>query len=84
MSTFLLIAGYALAVPPLFVLRRVWRERIWWGYAAETLGATLITVGWAMRGNTGAVIVNVSWALLFGAAFPLWHLVLRRGARATD
>ncbi len=84
MSIVLLIAGYALAVPPLFVLRRIWRKRIWWGYAAETLGAALITAGWVMRGNTGAVVVNGAWTLLFGLAFPLWHLVLRRGERGPD
>jgi hypothetical protein len=77
-SIALLVAGYVLAVPPLFRLWRIWRNRIWAGYAAETLGALLIAAGWYLRDNTGAVAINGGWAVLFGAAFPLWHLVLQR------
>lgn len=83
MSIALLVLGYVLAVPPLFRLWRIWRKAIWAGYAAETAGAALIALGWHLRGNTGAVYVNGAWAVLFGATFPLWHLVLRpRGERS--
>ncbi len=70
-STGILIVGYLLAVPPLFRLRSIWQRRQWWGYAPEFTGAALITAGWLIKGNTGAVIVNGAWALLFGLAFPL-------------
>jgi hypothetical protein len=68
----ILVVGYVLAVPPLFTLRRAWKERWWWAYGAETSGAALITLGWALHGGrTGAVAVNGAWTLLFGIAFPL-------------
>ncbi|MEO9255532.1 MAG: hypothetical protein ABI305_08340 [Tepidiformaceae bacterium] len=66
-----LILGYVLAVPPLFVLRRIWRARWWPGYTAELVGALLIALGWAVKGNVGAVVINGAWALLFGVLFPL-------------
>ena len=77
MSIALLVAGYVLAVPPLFKLWRVWRQRIWWAYAVELAGAAMITAGWWMRGNTGGAAVNGTWALLWGIAFPIWALVLK-------
>lgn len=71
----LLIIGYVLAVPPLLRLRWIWRERIWWAYAIETIGAASITLGWLLRGNnTGAVLVNGGWTLIWGLAFPIWAL----------
>lgn len=84
MSIVLLVAGYALAVPPLFRLLRVWRQRIWWAYAAETVGAACIALGWWMRGTTGGAAVNGSWALLWGAALPLWALLHMRPQRPQD
>lgn len=66
------VVGYVLAVPPLFTLRRAWRERWWWAYAAETTGAALITLGWALQGGRiGTVVVNGAWTLIFAIAFPL-------------
>ena len=77
MSILLLIVGYVLAVPPLFRLWRVWRERIWWAYAAEAIGAACIALGWWMRGNTGGAMINGGWAILWGVALPLWTLLQR-------
>ena len=75
MSTVLLVVGYVLAVPPLFRLWRVWRQRIWWAYAIETAGASCITAGWLLRGeNVGAIAVNTTWTLLWGVGFPIWAL----------
>lgn len=71
MANVALILGYVLAVPPLFVLRRIWRARWWPGYTAELVGALLIALGWAVKGNVGAVVINGAWALLFGVLFPL-------------
>ncbi len=67
-------------MPPLVRLWRIWRTRIWWAYAVETIGAALITLGWRQRGNTGAVAVNGAWTVLWGLAFPTWAL---RHARST-
>ena len=77
----LLVAGYILAVPPLFRLWRIWRQQIWWAYAIETTGAALITLGWALRGGRmSAVIINGTWTLLWGIAFPIWALRSREAS----
>ena len=77
-STVLLVVGYVLAVPPLFRLWRVWRQRIWWAYALETAGAASITLGWLLRGhNTSGVVINGAWTLLWGLGFPIWALSRR-------
>lgn len=73
LAVVVLALGYLLSVPPLFTLRRAWRERWWWAYAAETVGAALVTLGWVLYGGrTGAVIVNGAWTVLFAIAFPLF------------
>lgn len=67
-----LVAGYLLAVPPLFRLRHAWRTRWWLAYAAEVAGAALVTLGWLLYGGRmPAVIINGVWTLGFGVAFPL-------------
>ena len=70
-TTGLLVAGYVLAVPPLFRLRHFWRHRVWAAYAAELAGAVLITLGMIAGGNAGGVMINGIWAAIFGIGFPL-------------
>ena len=71
LTTALLIAGYVLAVPPLFRMRHFWRCRVWAAYAVELTGAVLITAGMIRNGNTGGVLINGAWALIFAVGFPL-------------
>ena len=69
--TAMLIAGYVLAVPPLFRLRHFWRRRNWLVYALELGGALLITLGMVANENVGGMIINGLWAAVFGIGFPL-------------
>lgn len=71
-ATAVLVAGHVLAVPfTLYVpgFLRVWRRRESLPYTAAQLGAVLITVGWAARGNTAAAVGNAAWVVGFGAAY---------------
>lgn len=73
-STVALVAGYALAVPftvyvPGFL--RMWRRRDPAVFAAAQLGAVLVTVGWAAKGNVPSALVNAAWTVGFGAAYVL-------------
>lgn len=75
-----LVVGYAMAVPfTLWVpgFRRMWKRREPWVFATEQAGAALIVAGWAVQGNTGAVLVNVVWFLAFGAAYTIKGRVSR-------
>lgn len=71
-STAVLLAGYAAAVPfTVFVpgFLRLWRRRESWAYALAQGGALLVVVGWAGKGSTPAAVVNALWVLGFGAAY---------------
>ena len=71
-STLSLGAGYLLAVPfTLFVpgFLRMWRRRERWTYACAQGGAALIVLGWALRGDAPAALVNAGWLVGFGAAY---------------
>jgi len=73
-STAALLAGYAAAVPfTLFVpgFLRLWRRREREAYALAQGGAALVVVGWALRGSTGAAVVNALWLVGFGAAYAV-------------
>lgn len=71
MPIVLLVVGYLLAVPPLFFIKKIWRNRLWLGFVPEVVGALLITTGWALLENIPPVIINGVWAVGFGLAFPL-------------
>ena len=89
LATAALVVGYVLAVP--FTLwipgyRRMWRRRELWVFVVAEVGAALIALGWALKGNVPSTVVNVVWLLGFGAA---WLLAPRyqprssgRGARS--
>ena len=73
-STAALVAGYVLAVPftvyvPGFL--RMWRRREPAVFAAAEVGALLVTVGWAARGNVPSAVVNGAWTAGFAAAYAL-------------
>lgn len=73
-STAALVAGYALAVPftvyvPGFL--RLWRRREPAVFAAAEVGAALVTVGWAAKGNVSAALVNGAWTVGFAAAYAV-------------
>lgn len=71
-TTGVLLAGYLLAVPlTLFTpgFLRVWRRREPSLFATAELGAALITVGWAWKGNVPAAGVNAVWTLGFAVAY---------------
>lgn len=70
----LLILGYLLAVPPLFVLVRAFKKwtTSWPGVlvlAAEGLGALFVTLGWLGKNQIAPVIINGSWLVIFSG---LW------------
>lgn len=65
-TTLLLLLGYALAVPfTLWVpgFQRLWKRREGWVIAVESVGAALITVGWALRGGVAAAVFNGAWTV---------------------
>lgn len=71
-STGLLVAGYVLAVPftlwtPGFL--RLWRRREPWVFAAEQVGAALITAGFIGRDDRRGALINGSWAIGLTAAY---------------
>jgi hypothetical protein len=71
-ATAALVAGYVAAVPlTLFVpgFLRMWRRRERWVFATAELGALLITVGWAVKGNLPAAVVNGAWTAGFALAY---------------
>lgn len=70
-STAVLAAGYLLAVPFAFYppgFLRLWRRREPAVIVAEELGALLVTVGWAMKGNVPAALGNGLWTVGLAAA----------------
>ena len=77
----LLLFGYVLAVPfTLFVpgFIRLWRRREVEVFVTAQLGALLITVGWALKSNLPAAIVNGCWLVGLTVA---WTLHGRKRAR---
>jgi hypothetical protein len=70
-----LIVGYAMAVPfTLFVpgFLRLWRRREPWVIVTAEVGALLISVGWAAKGNLPSAAFNALW--FAGLAFAwLWE-----------
>ncbi len=71
LTTALLVAGYVLAVPPLFRMRHFWRHRVWAAYAVELTGTVLITAGMIRNGSVPGAAINGLWALIFAVGFPL-------------
>ena len=72
------LTGYALATPfvvylPLF--KRMWNTRDTRLFAVQELGVALITTGWAMRGETPAVVVNGLYGVGLAVA---WTIAGRR------
>jgi hypothetical protein len=71
-TTALLVAGYALAVPwTLFVpgFLRLWRRREAWAFALAQTGAALIVLGWALRGTWPSALVNLAWLVGLSVAW---------------
>lgn len=71
-SDVVLIAGYALAVPPLLRIRSLARRRnaiVFFGVLE--VGQVLVAVGWAMKGKAIPCAINASAAL----AYPAYWLV---------
>ena len=72
LSTVLLAAGYALAVPfTVFVpgFLRLWRRREWWTYACAQGGAALVVLGWLAQGRWASAAVNGLWLTGFAVHF---------------
>jgi len=70
-SSAVLAAGYVLSVPPLVpaLYRRMWKGRDVRLFAAEELGAALVTAGWIAKGNTGGAVFNGLWTVGLGVAW---------------
>jgi len=90
MATALLIVGYLLAAPPLFVFGRMWRRRWWLAYLAAVSGAFCVAAGWLLHGSLPVAAINAVWAVGFGITFPLfagrhkrWWVVVSSGLVAT-
>jgi hypothetical protein len=65
-TTALLVLGYVLAVPfTIWVpgFQRLWKRREVWVLAVEEVGAGLISVSWAVKGNTGGAVFNGFWTV---------------------
>ena len=82
-STAVLAAGYVLSVPfsvytPGFL--RLWRRREPLVFAAEEVGAALVTAGWAMRGNVPNAAFNAAWTVGLAGAYALEGRKRRRAA----
>lgn len=72
MQNIVLAAGYLLAVPFSVFLpgfRRLWRRREPAVLATEEVGAALICLGWGLRRNWPAVLVNATWGLGLAAGY---------------
>ena len=88
MSTALLVLGYGLALPftvwiPGFLL--LWKRREVWVLAVEEVGAGLISVSWAVKGNTGGAVFNGLWTVGLLAAWLLQgRRVHRRSSNQTS
>jgi len=73
-SNVVLATGYVLAVPfalypPGFL--RLWRRREPAVFVVEELGAVLIAVGFAMKGQAAGTVVNGGWAAGLAVAYAL-------------
>jgi len=78
MSTYVLVLGYILAVPPLvlIIFRFRYATSQWWIMAAEWLGTALIIVGWVMLDSPQVVFINASWLVIFTI---IWLWTIYRG-----
>lgn len=73
-STATLVVGYLLAAPfTAFVpgLVWLWRRRDPRVYACAQLGALLVAIGWAAKGNVLSAALNVAWLVGFGTAYAI-------------
>jgi hypothetical protein len=76
-----LLVGYGMAVPfTLYVpgFLRLWRRRETWVFVTAEVGALLIAIGWAVKGNLPTAAFNALWCVGFGA---VWLLQGRRSVR---
>jgi hypothetical protein len=69
-----LLFGYVLAVPfTVFVpgFRRLWRRREAEVFATAQIGAVVIALSWAAKGNAAAAAFNALWFAGLSAAWVL-------------
>lgn len=74
LASLVLVLGYLFAVPFSVWppgLRRLWRRREPWVIACEEVGVVLIVIGWSVKGQLGAVLVNAMWGLGLAVAYGL-------------
>ena len=69
-----LLIGYVMAVPfTVFVpgFLRLWRRREPWAFLTAEVGALLIVLGWAVKGNLPAASFNALWLVGLAVAWVL-------------
>ncbi|MGQ0804592.1 MAG: hypothetical protein ACT4PI_12120 [Actinomycetota bacterium] len=75
----LLAFGYPTSIVVIVRWLPVVRERRWRWLIAHHAGVAAIVAGWAIKGNTRAVVVNASWL----AVSSVWFALGRRRRAST-
>ncbi len=72
-ATGLLAFGYPTSIVVIVRWRPVVRERRWRWLIAHHVAVAAIVSGWAIKGNTGGVVVNGAWLAVSSVWFALGH-----------
>jgi hypothetical protein len=79
-STALLVLGYPVSITVIVRWLPVVRERRWKWFVAHQVGVAAIVAGWALKGDTQAVVVNGTWFVVATAWYAAGGARVRRGS----